>query len=169
MKCVQSPSLEWENTGKRAWPAITIRLKLISTPVRAWFMAPVPSAPKVQISNRRESDGMGNKERQRENKREGEMSPSYLHFMFFSPSRAWREVKLFFQSSCPSAVCFWKGIWFAFVEFMVGTSLKLLSTVLHQMQQPLFFFSSFLFGKVVGQRHNSVILDKNKWWEHASL
>lgn len=124
MNCVQSPSLEWENTGKRARPAITIKLKLISTPVRAWFMAPVPPASKVQISNRRESDGMGNKERQRENKREGKMSAFYFHFIYFFPFRAWRKVKLFFQSNCSSTVCFWKGICFSFVEFMVWISLK---------------------------------------------
>lgn len=86
MNRVQSPSLEWENTGKRARPVITITPNLISTPVRAWFMAPVPPTSKVQISNTRERYRMANKERQRESKREEKMPSSCLHFIFFFQS-----------------------------------------------------------------------------------
>lgn len=65
MNCVQSPSLEWESTGKRARRVITIKLRLISTPVTVWFMAPVSPASKLQMSNTKRGDGEGNRETHR--------------------------------------------------------------------------------------------------------
>ena len=54
MNCVQRPSLEWEKLWggkKRVSRVISIRLRLISTPVTLWFMAPVSPASKLQCSN----------------------------------------------------------------------------------------------------------------------
>lgn len=50
---------------KRVSRVITIRLRLISTPVTLWFMAPVSPASKLQMSNTRKRDREGNRERQR--------------------------------------------------------------------------------------------------------
>lgn len=76
-------------------------------------MAPVPPALQVQISNRRESDGMGNKERQKENKREEEplLLDSTLSWVFFF-SQSLRKSTIIFPVPNPSTVCFWKAMYF---------------------------------------------------------
>lgn len=187
MNCVQSPSLEWENTGKRASRVITIRLRLISTRVTTWFMAPVSPASKLQISNTRERDWIGNRERGGERGRDSETRGRFERyistiFLFalkpeedFSNDDFAIAIKQlpFFLPLYVSGWMFIQG----FSSLKTGTFVdkgslhtmrwqKLLSTFLHAAGFLLCFF--FFFWKVVGQQHNSVILDRNKWRECAS-
>lgn len=146
MNCVRSPSLEWENTGKRVRPVITIPPKLISTPVRAWFMAPVPPASKVQISNTRERYRMGNKERQRERKREEKMPSSCLHYLFhpeLEEKLIFFPIKSSFHCTFLERILFLLNSWLWRVWGPLSMKQMLLSTILHNMQQPS---SLLLFG-----------------------
>jgi len=135
MNCVQSPSLEWESTGKRASRVITIRLRLISTPVTVWFMAPVSPASKLQMSNTRKRDREGNRERQWEGKKgRGIFLLSISATLLFTPKPGENLNNDIFASAiernpssshrvfCCSlpisgeAPGFWEHIWFYFVE-----------------------------------------------------
>lgn len=108
----KAQSLEWESTGKRARRVITIRLRLISTPVTVWFMTLCLQPPNSKWATQEKEIGRGTEKEKR-----GKKIPTFYLSNFTLHTEVWtktQQLHLCLPQKHPPRVCF--VVLFPFLE-----------------------------------------------------